>query len=108
MTREQNQVDNDQIKFISIYQNELIESYIFKPVEYNLKLNKVYLFKVYLKNVYKVALVDINSNWSYLENLSDSIWSIEKSFNSIGEITLFVKTASTESNFEAICSYFIG
>lgn len=108
MTREQNQVDNDQIKFISIYQNELIESYIFKPVEYNLKLNKVYLFKVYLKNVYKVALVDINSNWIYLENLSDSIWSIEKSFNSIGEITLFVKTASTESNFEAICSYFIG
>jgi hypothetical protein len=91
--------------FLNFFNNDNIESYIFSPIYLNLKLNQLYLFKIYVKNAVQLALKDKNSTWYYLELEKDCIWSLNKSFDSIGHVNLFARTDKNSTSFNAICSY---
>jgi len=91
--------------FLNFFTIENIESYIFSPIYFNLKLNQLCLFKIYIKNAVSLALRDKNSNWYYLQLEQDHIWSLNKSFDLIGDVHLFARTDINSKSFNAICSY---
>ena len=70
-----------------------------------MKLNQLYLFKIYAKNAVQLALKDKNSTWYYLKLEKDYIWTLNKSFDSIGHVNLFARTDINSTSFNAICSY---
>ena len=105
LIREQDDKSMDQMSFLKTYDNDGIESYIYSPIEFNLNRNEMYLFKFYFKNMLKVALVEKKTNnLIYFENNSDSIWTLNKSFDSAGEINVFV-SQSNNNNFISVCTY---
>jgi len=107
MTRSNDSVDLDKLKFVTTFPNEHVYSYLYSPLEYYLKANKVYSFKLYVKNVFNVALVDQNSKWMYMKNNSDCIWTLEQSLECKGELTIFIKETSNDPDFEAFYAFLV-
>jgi hypothetical protein len=93
-------------KFISIFSLKSIEFYVYSPVKLNLKINKNYLFKIYVNDGFKVALIFNEINWIYLNN-TNSIWSISRSFDSIGQLKLVISTLNNKSDYKILCFYSI-
>lgn len=100
----ENELNDDRL-FLNFFNNDNIESYIFSPIYLNLKLNQLYLFKIYAKNAVQLALKDKNSTWYYLKLEKDYIWTLNKSFDSIGHVNLLARTDINSTSFNAICSY---
>lgn len=108
LIREQDNPSLDTKKFLKKYQvNDNLDYYIYNPVYQLLKKNEDYEFKFFIKNVFKVALVDKESNWFYLESDLQSVWTATQSFQTPGDLTVFYKKTSNDTNFEALCSYFV-
>ena len=107
MTRSNDSSDVDKLKFVSTFPNETVASYLYSPLEYYLKTNKTHSFKLFAKNVFKVALVDQNSKWMYMENNSDCIWTLEQSLVCKGELTIFIKETSNDIDFEAFYAFLV-
>jgi hypothetical protein len=95
--------------FVKLYYSENIQYYIFSPIVLNLKANTIHSFKYYVKNAIKVALCDEKSNYFYLEQKEQFMWTTDITFdeNLLGEVRLYVKNEEDNSEFKALCSYFI-
>ena len=97
--------ENDRIQFCEIYKTKF-ENLIYSPIEYYLKSDKSYEFKYFIKDALDVALVDADDEWYILErsDLDPNIWSLDRSFNSVGKLTVFAKFNETDS-YTGICYY---
>jgi hypothetical protein len=92
--------------FLKVYSTSLVYN-ICAPLDFNLKVNHVYTFKYYIKNVSQVALVDSKSKWYYLEEIDSesSLWSKDISVDAIGDFRLYAKPVESKngSKFSGIC-----
>ena len=87
-----------------------IDSFLFYPLELNLKKQSQIKFKLFVKNASKLALVDSKTNWIYFEkseipNEYDT-WYLNYLCNVSGKILLLAKT-HLDSPFYGIYSYFV-
>lgn len=87
-----------------------IESFLFYPLELNLKKQSQIKFKLFVKNASKLALVDSKTNWIYFEkskipNEYDT-WYLNYLCNVSGKLLLLAKT-HLDSPFYGIYSYFV-
>lgn len=97
--------ENDRIQFCEIYKTQF-ENFIYSPIEYYLKSDKSYELKYFIKDALDVALVDADDEWYILErsDLDPNIWSLDRSFNAVGKLTVFAKFNETDS-YTGICYY---
>lgn len=98
---------NDGMKFCSTYGINA-EYSIFAPIELNLKQHQIYEFEYFIKDALKVAFIDDNNGWFYLERSSDreNIWTLKRAFETLGKITLYAKLEE-KLDFGGICFYMI-
>jgi hypothetical protein len=91
--------------FVKALNAKNIESYLFYPLNLNLKKNTPQKFKVFVRNALKLALVDSDNKWVYFKkDEKKNVWCCEHSFGSAGKVTVFAKMDENK-NLDGIFIY---
>jgi hypothetical protein len=95
-------------QLITLYMMTESEFCIQQPLVYELERNRVYYFSVLIKNSPTRVGLEMNNAWTYFEQDKATLveWRVEKSFDTAGEITLYVNY-EPKKNYEALTKYFV-
>ena len=92
--------------FVKILNAKNVESFLFYPLNLNLKINTPQKFKIFVRKALKVALVDIDNKWVYFrkDEVKKDVWCLDHVFSKIGKATIFAKMDENK-NLDGIFIY---
>lgn len=100
---EMKDIDSNDKKFCNsfLYNSK---HYLYGPRFLSIKSNELIIFKIYIENVTKVAIIDTKNQFFHFEKSTneDNIWYLEKEFSQKGELLL---GASIDTKYDILYSY---
>ena len=97
--------NNDAIRYCQTYAIAQETTFIFSPIEFDLKANVSYDFKYHVIGALKVMLKDGEGKYYQLEKKEENLWTLlGKSISVKGKLNLFAQF-DADSSYKGICYY---